>query len=154
MPCKDITEMLTLELDDTDVLVAYRFVKRTCGKGVGADSLLENQLCGLTVDDILAITPEAFLEAYPVEEEIEEFLGLKHLIAVQSVLEVLTGRTAGGPGEICAAAEICYEDGRTTIDARILVDLVTEKIKSCGGCRSCGTKKKSKVEAVVGAHGV
>lgn len=148
MPCKDVTELMTVSVNDADRLVAYRFVKRTCGQGVGADALLEETLCGKTVDEILALEPEQFLETYPTELPIEEFLGLKHLIAVQSVLEVLTGKAAGGAGEICAAAEVVYDDGEVIIEARILLDLVTEKIKSCGNCGSCG-KSKKRTPAVV-----
>jgi len=142
MPCKDVTEMITVAVDDGDRLAGYRFIKRTCGQGVGADGLLQDMLCGHTVDEILAIEPETFLETYPVELPIEEFLGLKHLIAVQSALEVLTGKAPGGPGEICAAAEVVYDAGQVVIEARILLDLVTEKIKSCGNCGSCGKSKK------------
>jgi len=144
MPCSDVTEVFHAVIDDDDRLVGYRFLKRNCGKGVGADSLLEEVFAGQTVDELLAIAPEDFLEAHPPAAPIEEFLGLKHLIALQSVLEVLTGRASGSADQICAAAEIGYEDGLTTIDARIQVDLVTEKINSCGSCRSCGTKKKTK----------
>lgn len=147
MPCKDVTEIIRVVVDDADVLTSYRFVKRTCGQGVGADTLLEAQLVGQTVDAILAIAPEDFIAQWPVEEEIEEFLNLKHLIAVQSALEVLIGRADGGPNQICAAAEISYENGEAVLDARISVDLVTEKIKSCGGCKGCG--KSAKKEVVV-----
>ena len=144
MPCSDITEVMQAVVGDDDRLVRYRFVKRSCGQGVGADMLLENVLVGRSVDEILAIDPQDFLEEYPTEESIEEFLGLKHLIALQSVLEVLIGRASGDAGQICAAAEIGYDNGETTIEALIKIDLVTEKIKSCGNCHGCGTKKKAK----------
>lgn len=145
MPCKDITELIEVSVDGEDRLQSYRFIKRTCGQGVGADSLLEAQLYGRTVDDLLAWSPEEFLADYPTGEPIEEFLGLKHLIAVQSALEVLTGKAPGGPHDICAAAEISCEDDVTVLHARISVDLVTEKIESCGGCKGCGKKKPAKV---------
>ena len=142
MPCRDVTELIQIVLDDQDRLKSYRFVKRTCGRGVGLDSLLIDVLGGRTIDVILSITPERFLKEFSVQEPIEEFLGLKHLIAIQSALEVLTGRAAGGPNELCAAAEISFEDGETVIRARISVDLVTEEIKSCGSCGKCGVAKK------------
>ncbi len=145
MPCSDVTELLTLTVDDEDRLTEYRFVKRTCGQGVGADSLLGEQLAGRTVGEILALEPDAFLAAYPVPEGVEEFLTLKHLIAVQSALEVLTGQASGGPGEICAAAEIGYAPDATTLHVRISVDLVTERIKSCGSCGGCGKAKQERV---------
>jgi len=139
MPCKDITEVIEVTLDAEDRLSAYRFVKRTCGQGVGVASLLIDQLAGMTVDDILEISPEAFLETHPVADPLEEFLGLKHLIALQSTLEVYVGEEAGGPDALCAAAEIIFDAGETSIQAVIRVDLVTEAIKSCGNCRGCGT---------------
>lgn len=144
MPCSDVTELIRVVVDGHDRLRDYRFVKRTCGQGVGADALLAAVLCGRPVDEVLAIAPEDFLETYPVEIAIEEFLGLKHLIAVQSALEVLTGQSAGGPKDICAAAEISFEEGETVLDARIRVDLVTDRIKSCGNCKGCGTTRARK----------
>lgn len=144
MPCSDVTELIRIVLDDQDRLKEYRFIKRTCGRGVGVDALLIDVLGGRRVEEILAITPERFIEEHPVAEPIEEFLGLKHLIAVQAALEVLTGRAFGGPNELCAAAEISCGEGETVIDARIAVDLVVEEIRSCGGCRACGAAKKTK----------
>lgn len=144
MPCRDVTELIRVVLDERDRLKEYRFVKRTCGRGVGVDALLIDVLGGLHVEEILAISPDRFIEEHPAQEPIEEFLGLKHLIAVQAALDVLTGRAFGGPKELCAAAEIAYGDGETVIDARISVDLVTEEIRSCGGCRACGAARKAK----------
>ena len=144
MPCSDITEVIEVVLDGQDRLKDYTFKKRTCGQGVGAGNLLIGALGGMPVEELLAIAPEFFLEQWPVEDPLEEFLGLKHLIAVQSALEVLLGRASGGPGEICAAAEIGCEGDDTVILARISVDLMTEKIKSCGNCKGCGTSRKAK----------
>jgi len=140
MPCKDLTELIRIVVNDADELVDYRFVKRTCGQGVGADALLLAQLQGMRVPELLAWTPQDFLAAHPVPEGIEEFLTLKHLIAVQSALEVLTGAAAGDSEAICAAADISYADGETVLEGRITLDLVTEKIRSCGGCKGCGKK--------------
>lgn len=148
MPCSDVTELIHIELDDQDRLAGYRFIKRTCGQGVGADALILSALQGRTADEIMAIDPDDFMEAHPVEEDIEAFLTLKHLFAVQAALEVLSGRASGGPGELCAAAEIGFEDGHTTLDARISVDLVTEKIQACGSCKGCGKNRKPKMKVV------
>ena len=142
MPCTDMTELIHIQVDDENRLVDYRFIKRSCGQGVGADSLLMPVLGNQSIESILGVTPEDFLEAYPPAEDIEEFLGLKHLIAIQSTLEVLIGLSHGGPKEICAAAEIAYEGAIATIDARINVDMVVEKIESCGGCKGCGKNTK------------
>ena len=152
MPCSDVTELIRVELDENDRLLDYRFVKRTCGQGVGVDCLLLSIMSGKRAQDILATAPETFLESQPAGEPIEEFLALKHLIALQSALEVLLGQSAGGAKDICAAAEIGFEDGVTTLDARIRVDLVTERIKSCGNCKGCGsgrTARRTKPKRVV-----
>lgn len=148
MPCSDVTEHILVVVDDEDRLKSYEFTKRTCGQGVGAAGLLQEILGGMRVEAILAITPDAFVHDHPVAEPIEEFLGLKHLIAVQSALEVLVGTSSGGPDAICAAAEISFEDGETVIFGRIAVDLVTEKISSCGACRGCGKERKAKKKVV------
>jgi len=143
MPCADVTEMITVTVAADDTLHDYRFHKRSCGQGVGADSLLLEQLAGRTVDDLLAMDAEAFVAAHPVELEIEEFLNLKHLFAVQSALEVLCGKEPGGKDDPCAAATVTIEpDGSVVILGQIAVDLMTEKIRSCGNCKGCGTKKK------------
>lgn len=144
MPCSDITEMIRVTLNEHDTLESYEFVKKTCGQGVGLKSLLLDQLRGATLDEILALTPEIFLESYPVAEPIEEFLGLKHLFAVQAALEVLTGAQSGGPEDLCAAAEIVFDGTLLTVEGRIRIDLVTERIKSCGGCKSCGTRPRKR----------
>jgi hypothetical protein len=147
MPCSDVTEVIHVALDQDDRLTSYHFAKRTCGQAIGAASLLVDQLGGRTIDELLAYDAERFLTEYAIEDEIEEFLSLKHLFAIQSALEVLTGKEPGGPGDPCAAAEISYDNGELTIDAEINLELVTEKIKSCGNCKGCG-KTKEKIVLV------
>ena len=138
MPCKDVTEILEVVLDGEDRLKEYRFAKRTCGQGVGAESLLIDQVHGRTVGDLLRMTADEFLALYPIQDEVEEFLSLKHLFAIQGALEVLTGAEAGGPHDFFAASGIEYGADETRISGRIAVDVVTEKIKACGNCRGCG----------------
>lgn len=141
MPCKDITEVIHIVLDSEDRLKEYRFAKRTCGQGVGAESLLIDQLAGRNLSELLTISADDFLTEYPIYDEIEEFLSLKHLFAIQSALEVLTGKEPGRKGDAFAAGEITFENGETTVYGRIVIDVVTEKIKSCGNCGSCGSEK-------------
>ncbi len=145
MPCSDVTETMQVTIDADDRLKTYWLAKRSCGQGVGAGSLLQDQLAGRSVDTLLNTDAEAYLNEFPIDDELEEFLSLKHFFAIQAALEVLTGKTAGGKDDACAAAEIAYEDGDTIIDALISIDVVTEKIKGCGNCKGCGTKKAAKV---------
>ncbi|MCH8205331.1 MAG: hypothetical protein IID09_09210, partial [Candidatus Hydrogenedentes bacterium] len=74
MPCKDVTELLEVVLDGEDRLKAYKFQKRTCGQGVGAESLLIDQLEGRSLEELLDKTAEDFLTEFPIFDEIEEFL--------------------------------------------------------------------------------
>lgn len=146
MPCSDVTEVIQVTLDSVDRLKDYFLAKRTCGQGVGAGNLLIEWLRGKSVDELLTYSSDQFLNEHPIEDELEEFLSLKHLFAIQSVVEVLTGKEPGRKDDPCAAASVSYEDGDVIIDGVIAIDLVTEKIKSCGNCRACGKKpKKPKV---------
>lgn len=145
MPCSDVTEIIQVTLDNEDRLKDYYYSKRTCGQGVGAGNLLIEWVRGKSADEILAYDAERFLKEHPIEDELEEFLSLKHLFAIQSVLEVLVGKGPGGKDDPCAAAEITYDNGEIVMDGQIAVDLVTEKIKACGHCRACGKPRKRKV---------
>ena len=139
MPCSDVTEIIRVVVDADDRLKDYAFSKRTCGRGVGVASLLIEALRGQSVEALLGYDADRFLADHPAGDELEEFLGLKHLFAVQSALEVLTGREPCGPEAPCAAAEVSVDsEGDVVIEAVIRVDLVTEKIKSCGRCKGCG----------------
>lgn len=144
MPCSDVTETIQVTLDEHDCLKDYFLAKRTCGQGVGAGNLLMEWLGGRRVEDILAYTAEQFLEEHPIDDELVEFLSLKHLFALQGVLEVLTGKQPGRREDTCAAAEISCDNGDLVICGVIKVDLVTEKIQSCGNCRACGNAKTKK----------
>ena len=143
MPCSDVTEVIHVELDDNERLVHYAFSKRTCGQGVGAESLLLDQLRERPLSDLLEYEGDDFLAEYPIPDDLEEFLSLKHLYAIKSALEVFAGREAGGRNEPFALSEIGYQEGRWMIEGRISVELVTDRIKSCGGCKGCGKTQKT-----------
>ena len=141
MPCNDVTEVLEVTLDAEERLLDYRFSKRTCGQGVGAASLLIDQLRGRPLNELLFKTAQEFLAEFPIPDETEEFLSLKHLFAIQGALEVYTGAESGGPNDAFAASGIEYGADEILIQGRISVDVVTEKIESCGGCKGCGTAR-------------
>ncbi|MEK7794431.1 MAG: hypothetical protein AAB353_07870 [Candidatus Hydrogenedentota bacterium] len=156
MPCSDVTEIIEVVLDSDDRLREYRFAKRTCGQGVGAESLLIDQLRGRSLAELLTFTADQFLAEFSIPDETEEFLSLKHLFAIQSALEVLTGKEPGRRDDPFAAGEIEFGEGETRISGRIIVDIVTERIKACGGCGSCGTSspkaEQGKLENAVRRH--
>jgi len=150
LPCNDITEAITLTIGADDRLADYALSKRTCGQAVGARALLLEWLQGRRIDDIVALEPVDVGERYPDLSQIEEFLALKHLYAVQSAAAVLLGTAPGGPYDACAAAVVSHGEESTTIDARIAVDVITKRIKSCGGCKGCGRKPRAAKRAVAG----
>ena len=138
MPCKDVTEVLEVILDADDSLKDYRFSKRTCGQGVGAANLIIDQLRGRPMTELLNKTAQDFLFEFPIPDPVEEFLSLKHLFAIQGALEVYAGFESGAKQSAFAVAGVEYGEDETRISGRIGVDILTEKIKSCGGCKSCG----------------
>lgn len=141
MPCNDVTELLDVTLDAEERLLDYHFSKRSCGQGVGATSLLIDQLRGRSLNELLFKTAEEFLDEFSIPNETEEFLSLKHLFAIQGALEVYTGAESGGPNDAFAASGIEYGADSILIEGRISVDVVTEKIESCGGCKGCGSAR-------------
>lgn len=141
MPCRDVTEIIHLVLDDSDRLKTYTFSKKTCGQGVGVESLLLDYIYGYSTDELIQYDPESLLSRSVVTDDVDAFLILKHLFAIQAAVEVLVGNTSGSKNDPCKAAEICYDGEETIIEAQISVDILTEKIKACGACKGCGTKR-------------
>jgi hypothetical protein len=138
MPCNNLIEQIRITLDDRDCLTGYQFIKQTCGQGVGSRSLLTEFLLGLSVDELLALDSERLFAVCRPGDDVSRFLHLKHLFAIQTVLEVYTGHSNGAAKSACAIAEIGDDQGQVVIDADIDVELVTDKIRACDGCRGCG----------------
>ncbi len=148
MPCNDVTERIELVLDADDRLVSYALRKRTCGRAVGGESLLDTVFTGKTIGDIAGVTPEGLLERIAPPSDIEAFLALKHLFAVQAACAVICGAAAGGPNDICAAAEIGCENGQTRLTGLVRVNVVHDEIKACGRCKGCASKKITKAQSL------
>lgn len=144
MPCNSVVELIQIVIDDRDRLKHYQFVKKSCGQGVGSNSLLIDILKGMSVEELLEVNAEALLAVDRTEDEVLEFLRLKHLFAVQATLEVLTGRMTGGKGHPCAVADVAYDGDETIMNAEIDVDVITEQIAACAGCKGgCGQPIKT-----------
>jgi hypothetical protein len=138
MPCDNLVEQIRITLDDRDRLTGYQFIKQTCGRDVGAGSLLTEFLFGLSVDELLAIDSENLFAICLLEDDISRFVYLKHLFAVQAVLEVYTGSSNGAGNSYCAIVEIGDDRGQVVVDADIDIMLVADKIKACTSCSNCG----------------
>ncbi len=140
MPCNNVVELIQIKLDENERLTDYEFVKKSCGQGVGNNSLMIDVFRSLSISELLELEPEAMLSIDPTEDRILEFLRLKHLFAVKATLEVFTGAAAGAQGHACAVADVAYDGIESIINAEIDVDIITEQIKSCPGCKGCGVR--------------
>ncbi len=151
MPCADVTEILRIILDKDDCVVSYALNKLTCGGSVGTQSLVFDWIRDKHASDIVHESIENFLMHHPTEDIVEEFLMLKHFFAIQNGLKALLGYEDGGVQSPCMVDRILYSDSGIEFTARIKVNVLTEQIKSCGSCRSCGTKNLTlarKIKAV------
>ncbi len=136
MPCNDLNEYLRVTVSEDGHLEEYRYVKAHCGRGVGDASFLLDALRGLSVEEVLALSPESPTFINPADSR-EAFLYKKHLAGLQAALRVLTGREACGPDSACAAARIECEETRTVLTARISMNTPAAPIPPCHStCRS------------------
>lgn len=148
MPCQDVTEEITLSLDANDVIRSYQLKKQSCGRAVGEADLLASWAVGQQIDRFLTVDVNAFLDYFAIDDETEEFLHLKHFFALKVAGQVLVGQAPGGPLDSCAVESIVCDSEGMEIQAHLSVDLLTQKIKSCGRCVGCGTKKKTATPVV------
>jgi len=142
MPCDDVTELLELKIDEEDRLASYRLFKRSCGRAVGEQSLLLDTFEGQTAGDMLSLDADGFVDRHGLEDETELFLQLKHFFALQSGLRVLLGMEPGGLRSSLTVANVAHDQGVYTLQAEISVDVLTERIESCGKCKGCGSIAK------------
>ena len=147
MPCTDVTECIEVVLDAEDRLVSYALRKRTCGRAVGAEALLDTLLTGKTASGIARLVPDDLLAQYRPSNDTEAFLALKHLFAVQAACAVLSGAAPGGRRDPCAAASIVCEAGLTRLTGLIRVNVVHEEIRACGRCAGCASQKSARAQA-------
>ncbi|MBI2463784.1 hypothetical protein HYV57_02420 [Candidatus Peregrinibacteria bacterium] len=140
MPCNDVTEVLRLILDKEDRVIEYGLHKKTCGGSVGDPSLLGFWARGRLSTEIMDASPEDFLQKYPTDDIIQEFLRLKHFFALQNGLKVLFGLESGSLQASCIVDKIVYTSEGIEFTAQVKVRVLTRQIKACGSCMSCGTK--------------
>ena len=152
MPCDDITEILTMDFDAQDRLTGYKLTKRSCGRAVGQESLLLEWAEDSPAEALAAFDVECFLDAFPTEDETEEFLFLKHFFALKSGVAVYLGYESGGANDPCAMGSVAYGPEGTEVVVELKIDVLAEKIKSCGRCgKGCGAAKKIQRAAQAGA---
>lgn len=134
MPCKDITDHLRIRLDASDKIVRYALRKLSCGGAVGNQSLIIDWLENKTPEEVLDASPASILDSHKVTDEIEEYLLLKHFLAVKAGLSIMLGRESGSVEDYCKLEAIRYSPQGTEIIAQISVEGMTDEIKACGNC--------------------
>lgn len=133
MPCGDLTERMRIVLDRRERLKSYLLTKKTCGGAVGVGSLLLEKLEGRGIDELILLNEFRFSQEHPPEDHIEEFLNIKHLMALKAVLGAYAGTGSGG-SDLCEILSIDFDDGNAVIEADIDVHILAEKVKACAHC--------------------
>ena len=140
MPCTDVSENLKLTLDYQDRVIYYHLAKDTCSGAVGKPSLLKKWIKDRSAEEVLSATAETIQAFYPTRSQTWQFLYAKHLFAIQQALKALLGIETGRPTDYCAVHSVIHTPEGLEMYARLNIDLITEEIKACGGCSTCGSK--------------
>lgn len=134
MPCKDITDHLRIRLDSDDRITRYALRKLSCGGAVGNQSLIIDWLEHKTPEEVLSADPATVLSSHTITDEIDEYLHLKHFLAVKAGLTILIGKESGGVDDYCQIEAILHSPKGTEILAHISVEGMTAEIQACGNC--------------------
>lgn len=137
MPCDNIDEGLVLRLNQRDELVSYTLAKRTCGALIGEASLLLPWLERRPMEKIVALSSADLARALQPDSD-QEFLYLKHLFALQEALRAYRGEAPCGPKAAFQLGCVGFGEDSVDIEGWLQVTALTEQIRSCGGCGSCG----------------
>ena len=134
MPCKDITDWLRIKVDANDNFEKYIMKKLTCGATVGQRPLIIKWLKGKPAVEIVELTTDQLLDAHPTRNDIDEFLHLKHFLAVRRGLAIMLGHETGTTDDWCTVESIEHSEQGTELVAHLTVDGMTDEIKACGRC--------------------
>jgi hypothetical protein len=134
MPCKDITDHLRIRLDADDRITRYALRKLSCGGAVGNQSLIIDWLENKSAEEVIASSPDVILDSHEITDEIDEYLFLKHFLAVKAGLSIMLGKDSGGIEDYCQIEAIRHGPNGTELLAHISVEGMTAEIQACGRC--------------------
>ncbi len=134
MPCKDITDHLRIRLDADDRVSRYALRKLSCGGAVGNQSMIIDWLENQKIEDILSADIGQFLDKHQADDEIEEYLLIKHFLAVRAGLAMYIGQESGAVKNYCQVEAIRSSETGTEILVHIAVEGMTDDIAACGRC--------------------
>lgn len=147
MPCSDQTERLTLELDDQDRIRGFSVYKMTCRQPVGGSELLP-VVRDMPARSLLSAPAGDLID--PRLDDVQAFMLTKQLVALQGAIAVLYGLPEDGLREDGLSEDGLPEDRRpqafdlhelqhdrdgTRLAGAIAINVIAERIASCGGCR-------------------
>lgn len=138
MPCNNISDVLELTIGSDDKIVDYSLTKLSCGGAVPASRTIKTWLSNITIDELLEVKPEQFLDAHPTDDEVLEYLLLKHFFSARAGAAAILGKDPFGAEGFCTIETISQTSEGLKARASIKIDAITDEIKSCGRC--CGSK--------------
>lgn len=138
MPCSDQTERLTLELDDRDRIRGFSVYKMTCRQPVGGSELLP-VVRDMPARSLLSAPAGDLID--PRLDDVQAFMLTKQLVALQGAIAVLYGLPEDGLPEdedgpqAFDLHELEHDRHGTRLAGAIAINVIAERITSCGGCR-------------------
>ena len=147
MPCSDVTELLTIELDREERVKSYSLTKRTCGGAMGRDSLILKLIRNRSVSELLALPAHLFYGEIQFSSDLKEMVYLKHYFAVQAGLAAYVGKQAKASRGECTLESVIFGSDGIELTGLVNVDMSTNKISACGGCAACGSKKTDPIKS-------
>lgn len=142
MPCSDITDQVFIVLDSENRVQSYRMEKLSCGKSVGDYALLQEWLNNRSVNEIVTTSSDTLLTDLKAKNTLEEFLILKHFLAVSQALLIFSGQVPDD-ADYCQLTDIIYLEDKTELKAQISHKIPVANIKACKKCCSGKCKKQS-----------
>ncbi len=139
MPCNDISDTIRIKINNENKITRYSLTKRTCGGEVGSETLILDWLKNYTVDELINVSAEKFLNDHPTDDEVIEYVLLKQFIAVRSSVATILGKESGGKDSFCTVDTLTYSEKGIVLTAYLNTDAITAEIESCGGCKTCGS---------------
>ncbi|MFQ5499359.1 MAG: hypothetical protein ACE5FH_06775 [Candidatus Zixiibacteriota bacterium] len=131
MPCGDITDHLKIQFDSDSRILRYKLRKKSCGGTVGSRAMIGRWIKLRTAEQVLSTTPREIMRLHPQTSDMQEYLVLKHFLAVQAALRMMLGIEPGRASDYCTIDSIEYGPEGTLLQAEIDVNGMTEEIKAC-----------------------